>query len=197
MLRSQTGNPFPANDAANVYVARRRGDAGAGKPGGILVLNNHETQTKCLYVDNAPAGSGYANWANSFLRDATGNQANDTEVFADGRVQVCAGPRGYAVYVPVAAAASLPTIAGQLTDGASQPIGGAHVALSGSLAAATTTDAAGNYSFRGLVSGGDYTVTPSLAGLAFAPASRSYSNLTVNQSADFAGAPNRRRPRPR
>ena len=188
IVLSETGNPFPANDAANAYVARRRGDAGAGKPGGILVLNNHETQTKCLYVDNAPAGSGYADWANTFLRDATGNQSADAEVFADGRVQVCAGPRGYAVYVPVAAAASLPVISGRLTDGAGQPIGGATVTLSGSLAATATTDAAGNYSFRGLVSGGDYTVTPSAAGLAFAPASRSYPNLGVSQSADFAGA---------
>ncbi len=53
---------------------------------------------------------------------------------------------------------------------------GVSVILSGASTATTVTDASGNYSFGGLTNG-NYTVTPSLAGYAFAPASRS---VTVN-----------------
>jgi len=42
------GSPTPAADAANVYVARRGGNA--TKSGAIIVLNNHDSQTKGLWV---------------------------------------------------------------------------------------------------------------------------------------------------
>ncbi|MFI5109096.1 MAG: discoidin domain-containing protein, partial [Terriglobales bacterium] len=48
---------------------------------------------------------------------------------------------------------------------------GATVALSGTASASTTADASGNYSFSGLANG-SYTVTPSLAGDIFSPASQ-------------------------
>ncbi len=92
---SEIGNPWPAGDAFDVYVARRQGNG--AKTGAILVLNNHDTQTKGLWVDNAPGG--YTNWANKTLVNAlTGGGA--TQVYADGRVWVSAPPRSYAVYVP-------------------------------------------------------------------------------------------------
>ncbi len=53
---------------------------------------------------------------------------------------------------------------------------GATVALSGTASASTTADASGNYSFTGLANG-SYTVTPSLAGDIFSPASQP---VTVN-----------------
>ena len=101
VVNSETGNPYPIENTANVYVARRRDNSSEyQKKGGMLVLNNHETDTKCLWVDNAPAGSGYTNWyGERWLRDLTGRMP-DAEIATDGRVQVCAPPRSYAVYVP-------------------------------------------------------------------------------------------------
>jgi alpha-amylase len=94
---SETGHPSPSDDAASVYVARRAGNQ-AERPGGILVINNYEFAFKCLYVDNAPE-AGYQNWAGKTLVDVINGQT-DAQVASDGRVQVCAPPRGYAVYIP-------------------------------------------------------------------------------------------------
>ncbi len=100
VVLSETGNPSPTSDTANVYAARRGGNLAKNRPGGILVLNNHERETKCLTVDNAPNGSNYENWSNKTLVDLTGAQPA-TQVAANGRVRVCAAPRGYSIYVPV------------------------------------------------------------------------------------------------
>ncbi|MBL8140554.1 MAG: CSLREA domain-containing protein [Acidobacteria bacterium] len=77
--------------------------------------------------------------------------------------------------------------------------------LSGDASVTTVTDAMGYYEFGNLVQdsvialgagrrgdaltvGGNYTVTPSLAGFVFTPSSRSYINLVANQAnQDFAG----------
>ncbi len=98
IVLSETGNPYPSGDTYNVYVARRFGNA--TKPGAILVINNHETQTKGLWVDNAPADSGYRNWAGKVLVNAASGANEEARVQVDGRVYVSAPPRGYAVYIP-------------------------------------------------------------------------------------------------
>jgi alpha-amylase len=100
VVLSETGNPEPASDTANVYAARRGGNLAKNRPGGILVLNNHETEAKCLTVDNAPNDSNYENWSNKTLVDLTGAQIA-VQVSTNGRVKVCAAPRGYSIYVPV------------------------------------------------------------------------------------------------
>jgi hypothetical protein len=58
---------------------------------------------------------------------------------------------------------------------------GATVTLSGTSSATTTADANGNYSFTGLTNG-SYAVTPSGAGLTFAPTSRSVTVNGANQT---------------
>ena len=78
------------------------------------------------------------------------------------------------------------SIAGRVTvDGT--PRVGVAVSATGPAALATVTDGAGDYSFAALADG-TYTVTPSLGGVAFSPASRS---VVVSGSAvtgqDFAG----------
>ncbi len=98
VVLSQTGNPYPSSDTSTVYAARRAGDA--SKPGAIVVINNHETQTKGLWVDNAPTGSGYTNWAGKALVNAASGNNEETQVYGDGRVYVQAPPRGYAIYIP-------------------------------------------------------------------------------------------------
>jgi alpha-amylase len=91
---SEVGNPVPSGDAYNVYVARRAGNG--SKSGAIVVLNNNDSQTKGLWVDNAPAG--WTSWANTTLVNAF-DPADSTRVYADGRVYVSAPARGYKVYV--------------------------------------------------------------------------------------------------
>ena len=88
--------------------------------------------------------------------------------------------------VTQAAVAGL-AISGTVKQGAS-PLSGVRMALSGGLTAATTTNASGAYTFAGLSPGLNYTVTPSLYGLAAQPASASFSALAASQTANFAVA---------
>ena len=75
------------------------------------------------------------------------------------------------------------TISGQVTDNG-VGLSGVTVTLSGSQSGLRTTDNSGNYSFE-LISGGNYTVTPSILGYAFAPPSQTFNNLTAPQTANF------------
>ena len=90
---SEAGNPFPEDDAANVYVARRQGNG--SKRGAIVVINNSEV-TKGLWVDSTPGG--WDDWSTQLLVNAF-DQRQTTLVAADGRVWVEAPARGYVVYV--------------------------------------------------------------------------------------------------
>jgi CSLREA domain-containing protein len=82
------------------------------------------------------------------------------------------------------------TLSGRVTNENAQPLPNVNVTLSGSASAATTTDAAGNYSFNGLPQGGNFTVTPSLTNYGFTPPSRTVSNVQSDQAGlDFTGKP--------
>ncbi len=63
------------------------------------------------------------------------------------------------------------------------------VTLSGDATEAVTTGADGEYSFT-VNAGGSYTVTPDKTNYTFAPLSRSFTNLSGNQTADFNGTLN-------
>ncbi|HSV88580.1 MAG TPA: alpha-amylase family glycosyl hydrolase [Bacteroidales bacterium] len=91
---SQVGNPVPSEDIHHVYVARRQGNG--TRDGAIIVINNHDTQTKGLWVNSSPAG--FSNWANVVLCNAF-NIKETTQVQADGRVYVSAPPRSYKIWV--------------------------------------------------------------------------------------------------
>jgi alpha-amylase len=93
---SEVGHPWPEGGAHNVYVARRQGNG--AKSGAVLVINNHGSEAKGLWVDHAP-GPGFVSWGNKTLVNAF-DPSSTTKVFADGRVHVSAPPRGYAIYVP-------------------------------------------------------------------------------------------------
>jgi len=78
------------------------------------------------------------------------------------------------------------SISGRATSGANG-LAGATMTLGGARTGSTSTDASGNYAFGGLPDGG-YTLTPSLSGWTFAPASRSVTVAGGNVAAqDFAG----------
>ena len=76
------------------------------------------------------------------------------------------------------------SISGTITNGA-----GATVALSGTSSGSTTADSSGNYTLSGL-SNGTYTVTPTLAGYTFSPASRAVTVSGANiTGVNFTGSP--------
>jgi hypothetical protein len=81
-------------------------------------------------------------------------------------------------------------ISGRVTDPSNNGINGIQVTLSGSTTATATTAGNGNYAFNGLVSGGNYTVTPTTPGNEYTPPSRTFNNLTTNvTNADFVSIP--------
>ncbi|MGC8803765.1 MAG: T9SS type A sorting domain-containing protein [Bacteroidales bacterium] len=94
VVLTEVGNPYPAGDAYNVYVARRAGNG--TKSGAIIVLNNHDTQTKGIWISTSP--SGWTNWAGRTLVNAF-NPSEKVTVYSDGRAYVQAPPRGYAIYI--------------------------------------------------------------------------------------------------
>ncbi len=63
-------------------------------------------------------------------------------------------------------------------------LSGVSVTLSGDATETITTGADGTYTFT-VNGGGNYTVTPTTANYTFAPLSRSYTDLSGNQTADF------------
>jgi hypothetical protein len=80
------------------------------------------------------------------------------------------------------------TISGRATKADGSPLAGVTLALTGSKLATTTTDAAGNYSFPSLDGGGSYTLTAAKANYTFAPTSRTFDDLSSNQTADFVAS---------
>ena len=78
------------------------------------------------------------------------------------------------------------TISGQVTENGNA-LSNVSITLSGSASASTTTDSSGNYSFTNLDSGGNFTLTPSLANHTFDPSSSSINNLSADQTVNFVG----------
>lgn len=87
---------------------------------------------------------------------------------------------------PVTIASTPHSISGTVTDGA-VPVAGAVVTLfkGGQVNASAQTNAAGQYSFPGLLGGSDYIVAATKPGLTFSPPSRSFILITGAKTADF------------
>ena len=83
-------------------------------------------------------------------------------------------------------APTINTISGQVTKGGNG-LSGVTMTLSGSQTGTTQTDASGQYSFT-VNAGGNYTITPSSAGYNFRPASRSFTGLSSDQTANFTAS---------
>src|SRR4030095_4579722 len=82
------------------------------------------------------------------------------------------------------------TISGQVLDGNQQPLSNVTITLTGGSTPVTTSTAnTGTYAFNNWAQGGNYTVTPSLGGFTFNPASQTFNNLSSNQTANFAATP--------
>ncbi|MGH9935214.1 MAG: FG-GAP-like repeat-containing protein, partial [Blastocatellia bacterium] len=79
------------------------------------------------------------------------------------------------------------SIFGRVTTGGGAAVSGAIVTLSGAANATTTTRGDGGFQFTNLTVGGAYTITPSLQGYVFTPASQSVGNLTSDRQVNFTG----------
>ena len=79
-------------------------------------------------------------------------------------------------------------ISGQVTDENNKPLSGATVALSGTQQGTTTTNANGIYSFTQLMAEGNFTVTAAKADYSISPATRNFSALSADQTANFSAA---------
>jgi probable HAF family extracellular repeat protein len=88
----------------------------------------------------------------------------------------------------VIASAATATISGHTVDQHGTPLAGATVSLSGGQNATATTDAQGNYSFPNLPASVSYTVSASLAGVTFYPASFTLANLPADRTVNFTKA---------
>lgn len=91
---SQSGNPYPGANTSNLYIARRQGNG--TKDGAIIVINNHDSQTKSMWVDVNP--SGYSNWSGATLVNVL-NPTQKVTVQADGRAEFSAPARDYSIWV--------------------------------------------------------------------------------------------------
>src|SRR5207237_887140 len=79
------------------------------------------------------------------------------------------------------------SIGGQVTLGAGG-LSATTMTLSVGKSLNTSTDGGGNYSFINLPAGRNYTVTPSKASFGFEPPSRTFTNVLVNQTANFVAS---------
>ncbi len=84
---------------------------------------------------------------------------------------------------------TLPSIFGRVTTANGAALGGVTITLTGAQRPAVVTGNDGSFQFAELPTGANYTVTPSLAGPAFNPPSRTFNNLTTDQRADFSAVP--------
>ena len=81
------------------------------------------------------------------------------------------------------------SISGRVTNTTDDPIIFARLTISGTRNATLNSKADGTYSFVNLPAGGDYTITPSNVSFSFNPASRTFTNLTADQTgADFVAS---------
>ncbi len=88
--------------------------------------------------------------------------------------------------VSVTCTAATYSLSGTVSGSVSQNV---IIALGGARGGATTTDVNGNFTFSGL-NAGNYTVTPTLSGLTFTPASRAIAITNANSTANgFVSTP--------
>jgi hypothetical protein len=82
------------------------------------------------------------------------------------------------------------TISGRIVTATGAALPGITVSLGvGQSVTTVTTDANGLFAFPNLVEGKSYTVTPLSTEFLFAPASRTFDNLSSDQTGDFVGKP--------
>ncbi|KZN65932.1 hypothetical protein N473_10210 [Pseudoalteromonas luteoviolacea CPMOR-1] len=93
VVLSQQGAPY--GDVQHVYVARRFGKH--HKQGAVIVLNNHDTERKGVWVSTH--ATGFSDLAGQTLVNAF-DTSDKVTIYEDGRGYFTAPSRGYTIYVP-------------------------------------------------------------------------------------------------
>ncbi len=149
---SSGGNP-PAPSPTIAYFTATPGTVA---PGGASILAWSVANASALSIDH---GVGAVTGSSVTVNPGVSTVYTLSATSASGTTAA-------SVVVTVASPATY-TLSGTVTGAA---VSGVTVTLGGAASAVTTTDGAGQFSFPGLGSG-TYTVTPTLAGYAFSPAS--------------------------
>jgi WD40 domain-containing protein/carboxypeptidase family protein/uncharacterized protein DUF4214 len=110
----------------------------------------------------------------------------DGTQLAIGRYDAIVEAAQFPALAPTAAPAG---ISGQINTADGSPVGGVVIRLNGAASRTTFTDSRGRYHFDDLNTDNFYTVTPSLAGYHFAPASQSFSLMGHKPDAGFIAGP--------
>ncbi|MGD0280779.1 MAG: 6-bladed beta-propeller [Dissulfurispiraceae bacterium] len=130
------------------------GTGGSISPSGTTTVSSGGSQTYTI-----TASSGYS--ISSVLVDGSSVGAVSTYPFSNVTAN-------HTISVTFSAISTY-SISGTVNTAGRAAISGVTVALSGTATGTTTTDSKGNYSFTGLYAG-SYTITPSLSGYTFTPA---------------------------
>lgn len=163
------------NNDTGVYVGTDLGYGGvpSSSTNGININNNNIVGNTSFGVQNDSAF--VTNAENNFWGSATGPGGAGPGSGDDVSANVDFSPF---LAAPAPCAGIPPAVS--ISGSVSPALAGVNITLSGDQVGATVTDGAGNYSFTGLTYGGNYLITPSLAGQNFDPINRSYTNLTAN-----------------
>ena len=168
-------DPVPANNAASASTSLRDtlappvSIAGVVRAGGIGLAG----------VTVTVAGSAFAS-----VTTASNGSYLLANLPGDGTFQVTPSATGYTFAPSTVSFANLtsdqvadftatcaPAISGVIRDGLDGAVAGVTVTLTGAANATAVTDGDGRYTFTAVAPGQSYTVTPSLPGFAFEPAS--------------------------
>jgi hypothetical protein len=146
----------------------------------IISLNaagtSQQLQLEATYSNESSENvTAFATYASNNTSVAKVSQSGLVTAIAKGNATIAASYGGMASSVSVAVSIPVATY----TISGSTAIASAKVTLSGTSSAVTTASTNGAYSFVG-VTPGSYTITPSLGGYTFAPASHSTSITNAN-----------------
>jgi len=167
---------------ANFSIAGRVNDMDFQSLGGVMVSlsggpDNFEPQSA---TTNASGDYSFANLPAGYTYTLTPTKTYYT-FDPPGKAVVLTGNM---VNVDFLGTPRTHSIGGNVSDG-SDPLADASVSLTGSANRNTSTDADGNFSFDGLLAGGDYTVTVTKKHYTFA--SQSVNNLLGDWTGAFTG----------
>jgi protocatechuate 3,4-dioxygenase beta subunit len=155
---------------------------------GILVYdsNSHNVDNQTVHGSSVTTSSGTATVSATATMSYQGQPITSATVSVPLYAQgfSCTNVSDKVTYT--VSPASTYTISGTITANGSG-LAGVTVTLTGTGSASTTTDSSGHYSFASAANG-TYTVTPSLAGYSFTPASASVTVNNANATQNFTAS---------
>ncbi len=198
IISSHNGN-FYLGQAGATYTLTVTNGASAGPTSGLVTVTETMPTGMTLVSMSGtnwtcPIGGNTCTRSDALLTGAsyppitvTVNVASNAPSQVTNQVSVSGGGSATADAGDLTTITTTYTISGQVTVGGTA-LTGVTVTLTGGPGGTKTTDASGNYSFTGLPISVNYTVTPTLTNYSFTPVSTVFTNLSANQTANFAAS---------